>query len=166
MANWLRSGPHFGIKLNGQGVEVNFALFRETFVLFDLDIDLFFTTEVTILADQSAQATPSTIYITDFSRTEDSPLSTVDRWIDRFQLFTRCCSLFMMLSSQPCFMVTEDVSNSRPDETADFQEINQCILSDLLSIQNKHLTNLPSSIIISLILNPLMHLTETGLVVY
>ena len=69
--------------MNGQGVEVNFALFRETFVLFDLDIDLFFTTEVTILADQSAQATPSTIYITDFSRTEDSLLSTVDRWIDR-----------------------------------------------------------------------------------
>lgn len=34
-------------------------LFRETFVQFDLDIDLFFTTEVTILADQSVQATPS-----------------------------------------------------------------------------------------------------------
>lgn len=47
-----------------KGVEANFDLCRETFVLFDLDIDLFFTTEVTILADQSVQATP-TVYITD-----------------------------------------------------------------------------------------------------
>lgn len=41
---------------------------------FDLDIDLFFTTEVTILADQSAQATP-TIYITNPSKSEDCVLS-------------------------------------------------------------------------------------------
>lgn len=43
-------------------------------MLFDLDIDLFFTTEVTILADQSVQATP-TVYITDPSKSEDDLLS-------------------------------------------------------------------------------------------
>ena len=52
-----------------RGEEANFDLCRETFVLFDLDIDLFFTTEVTILADQSAQATP-TVHITDLSKAE------------------------------------------------------------------------------------------------
>lgn len=38
----LRSESQFGLQLNGQGVEVNFDLFRETFVQFDLNIDLFF----------------------------------------------------------------------------------------------------------------------------
>lgn len=69
MVNWLRSGSQFGLKLNGQGFAANFDLFGEPFVLFDLDIDLFFTTEVSILADHSVQATP-TIYITDLSTSE------------------------------------------------------------------------------------------------
>lgn len=74
MVKRLRSGSQFGLKLNGQGVEANFDLFKETFVLFDLDIDLFCTTEVTILADQSVQTTP-TIYITDPSESEDGLFS-------------------------------------------------------------------------------------------
>lgn len=57
-----------------RGVEANSDLFRETFVLFDLDIDLFFTTEVTKLADQSVQATP-TFYISDPRESEDGLLS-------------------------------------------------------------------------------------------
>lgn len=32
---------------------MNFDLFRETFVLFDLDIDLVFTTEVAMLGEES-----------------------------------------------------------------------------------------------------------------
>lgn len=38
----LRSESQFGLQLNGPGVEVNSDLFRETFVQFDLDIDLSF----------------------------------------------------------------------------------------------------------------------------
>lgn len=53
-----------------RGVVVNSDLFRETLALFDLDIDLFFTTEGTVLAGQSMQTTP-TIYITDPSKSED-----------------------------------------------------------------------------------------------
>lgn len=71
MVNSLRSAAQFGLKLNGQGVEANSDLFRETFVLFDLDIDLFYTTEVTKLVDQSVQATPTTIYISGPSKSED-----------------------------------------------------------------------------------------------
>lgn len=77
MVNRLRSSVQFGLQLNAQEVEKNSDLFRETFVLFDLDIDLFFTTEVTKLADQAAQATPTTI-ISDPSKGEDGPLSL--RW--------------------------------------------------------------------------------------
>ena len=62
MVHRLRSGSQFGLKLNGQGVEANFDPSRETFVLLDLDIDLLFTTEVTILVDQSVQATPTTLH--------------------------------------------------------------------------------------------------------
>jgi len=48
-AIWLQ----FRLKLTGQGVEVTSDLFRETFVLLDLDIDLFPTTDTTMLADRS-----------------------------------------------------------------------------------------------------------------
>ncbi len=70
IGSWYRSSFQFGLKLNGQGVEVNSDLFRETFVLFDLDIDLFFTTEGTVLVGQSMQTTP-TFYITNPSKSED-----------------------------------------------------------------------------------------------
>lgn len=50
MVNWLRSGQ-FGLKWNWHWVAVHFDLFGETFLLFDLDIDLQSTTGVTILAD-------------------------------------------------------------------------------------------------------------------
>lgn len=75
MVNGLRSSSQFGLKLNEKGVEVNFDLFRRTFVLFDLDIDLLFITEVTILADQWLQATPS-MYIRVFSSSEDGLISS------------------------------------------------------------------------------------------
>lgn len=42
-----------------RGAELNSDLFKGTFVLFDLAIDLLFTTPLTILVDESAVATPT-----------------------------------------------------------------------------------------------------------
>lgn len=60
--------------MKGQGLEANFDLFRETFVLLDLDIDLFFTTEASTLEDKTVQAKPA-IYMADPRKIEDGVLS-------------------------------------------------------------------------------------------
>lgn len=148
MANWVRSGPHFGIKLNGQGVEANFDLFRETFVLFDLDIDFVFTTEVTILADQSVQATP-TICITVFSNRDDGLLSRVDKEeTSCFQLFTRCCTLHDAHQSAMFYGDTR-AGYLQTWWNNWYSEIIQCILSKATANTEEYFKNIQSRIIIS-----------------
>lgn len=76
---------------------MNFDLFRETFVQFDLDIDLFFTTQAAILVDQPVLST---------SRCTSQNPKVVKMVISdeskQHEVHTRHSEFFMMFTSQPC----------------------------------------------------------------